>query len=152
MKPSHQSPKQLNLRKVPRNLTYAKSHATQPTQSPTPTPGLLSMRNWLSFSWAAAFFSFVWTEPKPPRSLSWRWFTTRPDSSTTTTWGGGGKTKEISMKNIGVKVLITKRIIWNSKQTQSKHKANTKQNTKQNKKNIDILNGLFWTVGSPSYL
>ena len=29
--------------------------------------------------------------------------------------GGGGKTKEISMKNIGVKVLITNRIIGNSK-------------------------------------
>ena len=33
-------------------------------------------------------------------------------------WGGGGKTKEISMKNTGVKGLITNRIIWNSKQTQ----------------------------------
>ena len=36
-------------------------------------------------------------------------------------WGGGGsKTKEILMKNIGVKVLITNRIIWNSKQTKKK--------------------------------
>ena len=32
-------------------------------------------------------------------------------------WGGGGKTKEISMMNIG---LITNRIIWNSKKQQKK--------------------------------
>ena len=34
--------------------------------------------------------------------------------------GGGGETKEISMTNVGVKVLITNRIIWNSKQTNKK--------------------------------
>ena len=34
--------------------------------------------------------------------------------------GGGGKTKEILMKIIGVKVLITNRITWNSKQTKNK--------------------------------
>ena len=34
--------------------------------------------------------------------------------------GGGSKTKEIPMKNIGVKILITNRIIWNSKQTKKK--------------------------------
>ena len=39
--------------------------------------------------------------------------------------GGGSKTKEISMKNIGVKVLITNRIIWNSKQTKNKKQAIT---------------------------
>ena len=36
--------------------------------------------------------------------------------------GRGGKTKEISMKNIIVKVLITNRIIWNSKQKTKKKK------------------------------
>ena len=33
---------------------------------------------------------------------------------------GGGKTKKILMKNIGLKLLITNRIIWNSKQTKNK--------------------------------
>ena len=39
-------------------------------------------------------------------------------------WDGCGdsKMKEILMKNIGVKVLITNRIIWNSKQIENKNK------------------------------
>ena len=43
---------------------------------------------------------------------------------------GGGETKESSMKNISVKVLITNRIIWNSKQkTTKKKQAITNTNT-----------------------
>ena len=37
--------------------------------------------------------------------------------------GGGGKMKEISMKNASVKVLITNRIIWNSKQKNKQYQT-----------------------------
>ena len=49
--------------------------------------------------------------------------------------GGGGETKEISMKNIGVKVLNTNLIIWNSKKTKkNKHKQTWATNAKTRKK------------------
>ena len=51
----------------------------------------------------------------------------------------GGKTKEISMKNIGVKVLITNQIIWNSKQKQPTRVENNKTNKYQLLDSLDII-------------
>ena len=64
----------------------------------------LELNNWALASCARMSFSILRT------SLA---ISTTFDRSR----GGGSKTKEISMKNIGVKVLITNQIIKNSKQT-----------------------------------
>ena len=69
--------------------------------------------------------------------------------------GGGGKMKKISMENIGVKVLITNRITWNSEQTNKKHlgghsKANSfassvhsKTNTHSHASNLKSVEALL---------
>ena len=54
---------------------------------------------------------------------------------------GGSKTKEILMKNIGVKVLITNQIIWNSKQIKKQSnngKTRQKPDDKNTKTNISL--------------
>ena len=65
----------------------------------------------------------------PQRNLVWK---SRHHFNDIRRWGGS-KTKEISMKNIGVKVLITNRIIWNSKQTKNKKQAKTQPTLQQEK-------------------